>query len=153
MGQMMRIYGTNARADRTSQRSKRGLPSWVRATLLGMPFVVALVALGSCGSDAEPVAEPASAAAKSGQAVYANSCASCHGLDLEGTNKGPSHLSLVYEPGHHGDDAFRAAIANGSPQHHWNFGDMPPVEGLSADQVDDVIAYIRGEQERRGFQN
>ena len=30
---------------------------------------------------------------------------------------------------------------------------MQPVEGLSADQVDDVIAYIRGEQERRGFHN
>lgn len=30
---------------------------------------------------------------------------------------------------------------------------MPPVEGLSAGQVDDVIAYIRGEQERRGLQN
>lgn len=79
--------------------------------------------------------------------------AACHGLELEGTDRGPSHLSIVYEPGHHGDDAFRMAIANGAPQHHWNFGDMPPVEGLSADQIEDVIAYIRGEQERRGYQD
>ena len=150
---MIRSDRSSARADETSRFSTGGLPSWVRAMLPGVPFLVALVALGSCGSDAEPVAEPASPAAKSGQAIYANSCASCHGLDLEGTNTGPSPLSIVYEPGHHGDDAFRAAIANGSPQHHWNFGDMPPVEGLSPDQVDDVIAYVRGEQERRGFHN
>lgn len=128
------------------------MPKRLGATLLGVPFAVALIALGSCGSDGEPVAEPSSESAKSGEAVYANSCAACHGLDFEGTDKGPSHLSVVYEPGHHGDDAFRSAIANGAPQHHWNFGDMPPVEGLSAEQVDDVIAYIRGEQERRGFQ-
>lgn len=140
-------------ADGPSWLSRRGMPKWLGATLLGVPFVVALIALGSCGSDGEPVVEPSSAAAKSGEAVYANSCAACHGLDLEGTDKGPSHLSVVYEPGHHGDGAFRSAIANGAPQHHWNFGDMPPVEGLSAGQVDDVIAYIRGEQERRGLQN
>ena len=150
---MMRSARANARADGTARFSKRRLPSWASAMLLGVPFVVALVALGSCGSDTEPVAEPASEAAQSGQAIYASSCASCHGLDLEGTNAGPSPLSIVYEPGHHGDDAFRAAIANGSPQHHWNFGDMPPVEGLSANQVDDVVAYVRGEQEQRGFRN
>ena len=150
---MMGIDSASAPADGTSRFSKRALPSWIRAMLLGVPFVVAIVALGSCGSDSETVAEPASPAAKSGEAIYANSCASCHGRDLEGTNTGPSPLSIVYEPGHHGDEAFRAAIANGSPQHHWNFGDMPPVGGLSADQVDDVIAYVRGEQEQRGFRN
>ncbi len=153
MAPMMRTDRASARADGTSPFSKRVLPSWFRTTLLGVPSVVALVALGSCGSDAEPVAEPSTAAAKSGEGVYAGSCASCHGRELEGTNTGPSLLSIVYEPGHHGDDAFRAAIANGSPQHHWNFGDMPPVEGLSPDQVDDVIAYVRGEQEQRSFRN
>lgn len=87
-----------------------------------------------------------------GAEVYGESCASCHGADLRGTDQGPSHLSIVYEPNHHPDEAFRSAIANGAPQHHWPFGDMPPVEGLSNDDVDAVIAFIRGEQQRLGFE-
>ena len=84
--------------------------------------------------------------------VYAESCASCHGTDLRGTDKGPPHLSIVYEPDHHTDDSFRSAIANGAPQHHWSFGDMEPVEGLSDDDVEAVIAFVRAEQERQGFE-
>jgi mono/diheme cytochrome c family protein len=87
-----------------------------------------------------------------GEALYQTSCASCHGTDLRGTSKGPSHLSVIYEPGHHGDDAFRSAIANGSPQHHWPFGDMPPVEGLSSTEVDAIIAYVRDVQQREGLE-
>ena len=29
---------------------------------------------------------------------------------------------------------------------------MPPVEGLSADEVDAIIAYVREVQEREGFE-
>ena len=87
-----------------------------------------------------------------GAEVYAESCASCHGADLRGTDRGPSHLSTVYEPGHHSDESFRAAIRDGAPQHHWRFGDMPPVEGLDDDQIDAVIAYVREVQEREGFE-
>ena len=38
-----------------------------------------------------------------GEQLYAANCAECHGADLRGTDKGPSHLSEVYEPGHHAD--------------------------------------------------
>lgn len=86
-----------------------------------------------------------------GATVYASSCASCHGTDLTGTDQGPSHLSIVYEPNHHGDDAFRSAIANGAAQHHWDFGPMPAVSGLTEDEVDAVIAYVRVQQQERGF--
>ncbi len=86
-----------------------------------------------------------------GAIVYASSCASCHGADLRGTDKGPSHLSVVYEPNHHGDDSFRSAIVNGAPQHHWDFGPMAPVTGLDAQDMDAVIAFVRAEQERLGF--
>jgi hypothetical protein len=65
---------------------------------------------------------------------------------------GPSHLSIVYEPNHHPDDSFRSAVANGAPQHHWDFGDMAPVSGLSDQDVDAVIAYVRAEQQRQGFE-
>ncbi|MCB1041206.1 MAG: cytochrome c [Acidimicrobiales bacterium] len=87
-----------------------------------------------------------------GEATYQASCAACHGTDLRGTDRGPSHLSIVYEPGHHGDDAFRVAIANGAAQHHWNFGPMPPVPGLSDEEVEAVIAYVRDQQRQEGFE-
>lgn len=87
-----------------------------------------------------------------GVALYQQSCASCHGEDLRGTDRGPSHLSQVYEPGHHPDESFRVAITQGSPAHHWQFGDMPPVPGLDDDEIDAIIAYIRSQQEAEGFE-
>ncbi|MDG2161014.1 MAG: cytochrome c [Acidimicrobiales bacterium] len=110
------------------------------------------VGLGACGSgNANTTAEEPGLGAV-GAEVYAEACASCHGADLSGTDKGPSFLSIVYEPNHHTDDSFRNAIANGSPQHHWNFGDMEPVDGLTDDEVEAVIAFVRTEQERQGFE-
>lgn len=107
----------------------------------------AMLAAAACGSS-DPATEPSGSG---GADLYAQNCASCHGADLGGTDDGPSHLSSFYEPNHHGDDAFRSAISNGSRQHHWNFGDMPPVTGLTDAEVDDIISYVRSEQERRGF--
>ncbi len=126
--------------------------SWMRRVLrpAAVAVTTALVVVG-CASDDES-AVPVEPASSPGAQVYAERCASCHGADLRGTDKGPSHLSVVYEPGHHSDDAFRRAIAQGSPQHHWPFGDMPPVEGLTEQEVEDVIAFIRSEQERLGFE-
>lgn len=121
--------------------------STVRVTVVALLMTLLLSACGD-----EPAADTSSGASAAGEVVYAASCASCHGADLRGTDKGPSQLSIVYEPNHHGDDAYRSAIANGAPQHHWGFGDMPAVDGLSAQQVEDVIAYIRAEQERNGFE-
>lgn len=87
-----------------------------------------------------------------GAEVYASSCASCHGDRLQGTDKGPPQLSSVYEPNHHPDASYESAIRNGSPQHHWRFGDMEPVEGLTDDDIAVVIAFIRSEQARLGFE-
>ncbi len=117
-------------------------------------LVAVVLAVASCGGASDDDASGDSAAASGdGAALYAESCAACHGDDLRGTSRGPSHLSIVYEPGHHADDAFRSAIANGSPQHHWDFGDMPPVPGLDDAQVDAIIAYVREVQEREGFES
>lgn len=87
-----------------------------------------------------------------GATVYQARCASCHGADLRGTDNGPSQLSIVYEPGHHGDAAYRSAIRNGAVQHHWNFGNMPVIADITDEQIELVIAYIRSEQERLGFE-
>lgn len=113
--------------------------------------VTALVGGIACGSEGEESAAVSGDVSR-GRELYTARCASCHGADLEGTDRGPSHLSKVYEPSHHGDFAFRAAVANGVRAHHWRFGDMPPVEGLSEADVKAIVAYIREEQERRGFE-
>lgn len=111
------------------------------------------VAVSACAGDdtaAIPV-EPIPSGAN-GAEVYQARCASCHGEDLRGTDKGPSQLSIVYEPNHHGDDAYRAAIRNGAVQHHWGFGNMPAVEDITDDQIELVIGYIRSQQETLGFE-
>lgn len=118
---------------------------------------IALVALSgvfaaACGDGGDPSTVAAPASDADGAALYGANCASCHGGDLRGTDRGPSHLSIVYEPNHHPDDAFRSAIRNGAAQHHWDFGDMPPVEGLDDGEVEAIIAYIRSEQETEGFE-
>ena len=87
-----------------------------------------------------------------GELLYAAHCAECHGADLRGTNEGPSHLSILYEPGHHGDGAFQVAVLIGSTEHHWKFGPMPPVEGLSDDQVKTIVAFVREMQRLEGFE-
>jgi mono/diheme cytochrome c family protein len=87
-----------------------------------------------------------------GEELYAESCASCHGADLRGTDRGPSHLSEVYRPDHHADAAFVLAAKQGVRAHHFGFGDMPPVPGLDDDDLTAIVAYVRSVQEREGFE-
>jgi mono/diheme cytochrome c family protein len=128
-------------------------PLWRRhatiATAVTLTIAVAVAACGSAPADTAPATPTGSGA---GAELYQSNCASCHGGDLGGTDKGPSHLSIVYEPNHHGDDAFRSAIINGAQQHHWDFGDMAAIPGLDEDEIDDIIGYVRSEQQRQGFE-
>lgn len=132
------------------------VPWWRRHTTFAAATTVAIaVFAASCGSapaETSPATPNGGAAGAAGAELYQTNCASCHGADLRGTEQGPSHLSIVYEPNHHGDDAFRSAILNGAQQHHWNFGDMAAIPGLDDDEINDVIAFIRSEQERLGFE-
>lgn len=86
-----------------------------------------------------------------GKGLFVQKCASCHGVDLKGGDSGPSFLNRVYEPSHHGDAAFQNAVANGVRAHHWKFGNMPPVAGLTPDDVAHITAYIRMEQRKVGI--
>jgi mono/diheme cytochrome c family protein len=129
-------------------------PVHTKALRLAAAPVLAAILVVACADNATEEAEPAGANSTGdlGAEVYANSCASCHGADLRGTDEGPSQLSIVYEPNHHPDDSYRSAIANGARQHHWSFGDMPPVEGLNEEEIEAVIGFIRSEQQRQGFE-
>lgn len=86
-----------------------------------------------------------------GKVLYNQNCASCHGADLKGSDKGPPFLNRIYEPSHHADLAFQMAVKNGSRAHHWQFGDMQPVPGLSPDDVAHVTTYVRSEQRKVGI--
>lgn len=124
-------------------------PSLFRWAVAVLAVTFTSLILAACGGDAEhPPPEAAG-----GAALYQQSCASCHGTDLRGTDRGPSHLSQVYAPDHHPDASFRAAITQGSSAHHWNFGDMPPIPGLSDAEIDGIIAHVRDQQETHGFES
>lgn len=89
--------------------------------------------------------------AAQGKKLYATHCVQCHGGDLRGGKTGPPLLHPVYVPSHHSDISFQLAVKYGSRRHHWNFGDMPPVPGLSADDVAHITAYVRAEQRKVGI--
>jgi mono/diheme cytochrome c family protein len=111
--------------------------------------------MAACGSSAVeglviPIQDPELVAA--GEALYFATCAECHGGDLRGTDLGPSHLSIVYAPNHHTDFAFVQAIKFGSQQHHWPYGPMEPIPGLSDEQIAAIIAFVRENQRVEGFE-
>lgn len=87
-----------------------------------------------------------------GKGLYGKFCASCHGVDLQGSAKGPPFLHKIYEPAHHGDAAFQLAAKNGVRAHHWTFGDMAPIPLVSPDEMAHITAYVRVEQRKVGIQ-
>lgn len=116
-------------------------------------MVAAGVALAACGGGAtsNPVAAQVAAADvpsdhADGKRLFDTHCARCHGVHAAGTGRGPSFLSKVYEPSHHGDEAFRLAVKRGVTAHHWGFGNMPPVPGVSDDDVSKIVGYLRWAQ-------
>lgn len=121
---------------------------------LHLALLVVAVVVSACASDGADTTPPAqdSELVAQGEELFQANCAQCHGFDLRGTNTGPSLLSEVYEPGHHADGAFLVAVQSGSPQHHWNFGDMPPVPGLSQEDVEAIVAFVRERQRVEGFE-
>lgn len=84
-------------------------------------------------------------------AAFNANCALCHGVNAAGTTQGPTLIHRVYEPNHHQDFAFRNAVRNGVPAHHWHFGDMPPLPGVSDEEVDAIICYVRELQREGGI--
>ena len=88
---------------------------------------------------------------RDGSALFNSKCSKCHGLKGVGTDKGPPLVHKIYEPNHHADMSFYRAAERGVRAHHWGFGDMPPVEGVSKDDVSAIIKYIRGLQKEAGI--
>ena len=92
------------------------------------------------------------ASAQAGEALFQENCAACHGRNATGTDLGPPLVHKIYEPGHHGDMAFQMAAKNGVRAHHWRFGDMPPVPGVSEAEVSKIVTYVRELQRANGIE-
>ncbi|OIQ43608.1 MAG: cytochrome C [Roseobacter sp. MedPE-SWde] len=87
-----------------------------------------------------------------GQGIFESACAACHGSNAVGIEGvGPPLIHVIYEPSHHADESFQRAVAMGVRSHHWRFGDMPPVGGLTRGDVAMVIAYLREIQRANGI--
>ena len=98
------------------------------------------------------VPETLSQNAQIGKIGFEAKCAACHGLKAAGQDGvAPPLVHIIYEPNHHGDEAFHRAAAIGVRGHHWPFGDMPPVEGINRADVAMIIAYIRELQRANGI--
>jgi len=135
-----------------------------RRTIL---IIVILLAIGatvwrfypgtqSGGGSGRPLADvevPAlDAQAMAGEAAFNENCASCHGANAAGQDGvAPPLVHIIYVPNHHGDRSFYLAARQGVRSHHWPFGDMPPVDGISDAEIGQIVAYVRTLQRANGI--
>ena len=94
---------------------------------------------------------PVPAELASGEAAFNRTCAACHGARAMGSQQGPPLVHIIYESGHHSDEAFRRAVSLGSVAHHWGFGAMPAQPGVSSEEVEAIIRYVRWLQLKAGI--
>ena len=92
-----------------------------------------------------------SAEAQAGKQAFDANCAQCHGENGGGSNKGPPLVHDIYNPGHHGDQAFFLATTRGVRRHHWRFGDMPPQTRVTREEIAAIVHYVREMQEANGI--
>jgi mono/diheme cytochrome c family protein len=108
----------------------------------------------SSGAPIVEVAIPAelSTNATIGKTAFEAKCADCHGLNGAGQDGvAPPLVHKIYEPSHHGDEAFWLAAQRGVRSHHWPFGDMAPVDGLTRADVKMIVTYVRELQRENGI--
>ncbi len=87
-----------------------------------------------------------------GKELFELNCSSCHGPVANGSDLGPPLVDIIYEPGHHADVAFVLAVRNGVRAHHWRFGDMPPLPGVTEPMVQEIVGYVRWLQRQVGIE-
>lgn len=89
--------------------------------------------------------------AEAGKVAFDSVCAACHGPNASGTDQGPPLVHDIYNPGHHADEAFFLAAQRGVRQHHWPYGNMPPQPGVTRDQLEAIVRYVRELQVANGI--
>lgn len=111
--------------------------------------VLFCIAISSIAFAAQSFAEDP--AFKKGEAAFNKNCVKCHGEKGSGTEAGPPLIHRFYHPNHHSDLSFRWAVERGVRSHHWGFGDMPKIEGVSKEDIENIIIYVRTLQKEAGI--
>ncbi len=130
---------------------------WMSAPQKGGPATPVTSAMHSgtdtdAGLAADAIIVPEfSAIAKQGEANFNENCAACHGINVAGTENGPTLIHTLYRVGHHPDGAFVSAARSGVIAHHWQFGNMPPVEGITDETLGPILVYLREIQRANGI--
>jgi mono/diheme cytochrome c family protein len=119
-----------------------------------LTMTMALTVMAAC--DGAPPAPAVGGGAvpaqfQAGEAKFNAHCSACHGPRASGTQQGPPLVHKIYEPNHHGDAAFLRAAEFGVKAHHWEFGNMPKIDGVTAADVEQITRYIRWLQRQAGI--
>lgn len=117
--------------------------------------LAAMALVAGCGGERAPPLDfdpgPVPAEHAAAERLFDAKCSACHGRFAAGTGSGPPLVHVYYEANHHADIAFERAVALGVVAHHWDYGSMPPVEGLSQEDVKRITAYVRWLQRAAGI--
>ena len=124
---------------------------WLWWSLGGLGLAAAVAVAAALSGGAPAVAPSAGGDPILGEASFLANCSECHGVEGVGTDSGPPLVHDYYLPNHHADVAFTLAARVGVPSHHWDFGSMPPVDGVTDDELSDIVAYVRDLQRRAGL--
>lgn len=130
------------------------MTSFAQARLSFLFWGAALAIFVACDSSQPKTVAgggPVPADFQAGEAKFNANCSVCHGQQGVGTQQGPPLVHKIYEPNHHGDEAFQRAAANGVQAHHWQFGNMPKIDAVSREDVDQIVKYIRWLQRQAGI--
>lgn len=121
-------------------------------SMLAMTVAFTLIAACDSSPPTPPVGDPAvPAELQAGEGKFNAHCSACHGPRATGTKQGPPLVHKIYEPNHHGDAAFLRAAEFGVKAHHWEFGNMPKVDGVSSADVEQITRYVRWLQRQAGI--
>ncbi len=139
-------------------------PAWKPIGLVawGLSTVILSIGCSESGTGAqEQLAGPAKPVVEvslkvpdelqTGNEKFHTFCAPCHGPQGVGTDHGPPLVHKIYEPSHHADMAFYRAAAQGVRAHHWKFGNMPKIDGVTSEDVTEIIGYVRWLQQQAGI--
>ena len=116
-----------------------------------LPLIL-LCALFTAGAQGQYLGYSFRADAKNGERIYKNACTSCHGAGGQGA---PKAISGFEQPSTFPDftkcdqttpevnSAYKAVIVHGGP--HRGFSQIMPAfgEALTAQEIDDLVAYLR----------
>lgn len=133
---------------------RRGVEMNIGLRGVGMGLLVAVLAACESGATnpetGTPVAGATPVEVQAGEAKFSAHCVACHGVRGVGTKQGPPLVHKIYEPNHHADIAFQRAVEYGVRAHHWEFGNMPKIEGVTTADADHIIRYVRWLQREAG---